>query len=210
MTTRGRRLSELLRGGLGGHEAVLKLVAWKGKCPGNWVLLVLHHPGEELDGGGKGTEARSHAGGRAHGGGRPGDERVPDRRRHEQRSEQVRAAALVLLRPLLTVLVRPDGDVLGTVVLGEIRPPQGDRCGADGERSGEDLLGCGRKPAPADEADGGGATDHRHGNRGPLEGELCARKPTADLGEKREDLGHARRPAHETVLDLCGAQGLEP
>jgi len=46
-------------------------------------------------------------------------ERVPDRRRREQRPEQMGAAALVLALSPLAVLVRADRDVLGAVVGGD-------------------------------------------------------------------------------------------
>jgi hypothetical protein len=49
---------------------------------------------------------------------------VADGERREERAEQVRAAALVLLLAGLPVLVAADRDVLCTVVRGEIVAPQ--------------------------------------------------------------------------------------
>ena len=66
-------------------------------------------------------------------------EQVADRRRDEQRPDEVRAAALVLLPALLAVLVRPDRDVLGSVVRGELGRAQSDHRGQDGEEPAHEL-----------------------------------------------------------------------
>ena len=53
---------ELLGRRLRGDEAVLKLVTRHSERAGDGMLLVLHHPGEEFDGGRKRTEAGRRAG----------------------------------------------------------------------------------------------------------------------------------------------------
>ena len=52
-------------------------------------------------------------------------------RREQHRPDEMRAAALVLLRTLLTVLVGADRHVLGTVVLGELAAAQREYCRGD-------------------------------------------------------------------------------
>ena len=122
----------------------------------------------------------------------------------------MRAAALVLLRALLAVLVRADGDVLSAVVLGKVRPAHGDGGRADRERGGEDLLGCRRELAAAHEANRSRAPDHRRSHGGPLEGKLRGGQPAPDLGQEGEDLRHPRRAPDEAVLDLRRAERLAP
>ena len=100
-------------------------------------------------------------------------ERAPDRGRREQRADHVRAAALVLPRARLAVLVAADRDVLGAVVLGEVGAAQRDHRRAEREDGGDRLLRQRREPRPrgrpaiADHAPG-----HRAEHAGPLEREL--------------------------------------
>ena len=61
-------------------------------------------------------------------------------RSHEQRPDEVRAAALVLLRCALAVLVRPDRDVLGAVVRGELSLAKREQRRREGKRSRGELL----------------------------------------------------------------------
>ncbi len=74
--------------------------------------------------------------------GRPRGQHVADGESREQRAEQVRAAALVLLLAGLAVLVAADRDVLCAVVRGEIVAPQSEH-GRDerGDRADELLRG---------------------------------------------------------------------
>ena len=68
-------------------------------------------------------------------------------RRERASGRQMRAAALVLLRPRLAVLVGADRDVLGAVVLGELAAAQRERRGREREqRCVEQLARGGPKP----------------------------------------------------------------
>ena len=188
---------------------MLQLVARERERLGKRVLLVLNHPGKELDGRGERTDTGRRAGGRSERRRRPGSERAPDRRGHQQGAKEVRAATLVLLRAFLAVLVCPDGDVLRAVVLGQVRPAQGNGRGPDREHSSDCLLSGDREPAPPNHANGCGTPDHRCRNRGPLEGELGGGQAASDLRQKRKHLGHPCGTANEAVLDLGGAKRLE-
>ena len=81
--------------------------------------------------------------------GRPGGEDVARRRGGEQRADQVRAAAFVLLRALLAVLVRPDRDVLGAVVGGELAAAEREHGRSERERAGEELARRRRRAGPS-------------------------------------------------------------
>ena len=122
----------------------------------------------------------------------------------------MRAAALVLLRAFLAVLVRPDGDVLCSVVRGEVRAAHRNCGRADGQRGREDFLRSHREPAAADEAHRSRTPDHGRHHRGALERKLRRGKATPDLGQEREDLRHPRGASDQAVLDLGRAQRLEP
>ena len=86
------------------------------------------------------SELAARAGPRRCAGARDG-EHVAGGGRREQRADQVRAAALVLLRALLAVLVRPDRDVLGAVVGRELAAAQREQRRCERERAGEELPG---------------------------------------------------------------------
>jgi hypothetical protein len=95
----------------------------------------------------------------------------------------VGAAALVLLRALLTVLVRPDGDVLGAVVGGHFAGPQGDDRRREREQRRRQLAAGRGQPARATKQ----ARSRGRGNRTgedawPLERQLR-------LGERALHLG---------------------
>ena len=108
------------RGRVGGREPVLQLVTGPRERPRERVVGVPDHPGEDLGRGARARRRRADAGGPAQRARAPGCEGVADRRGEQQRADQVRAAALVLLPARLAVLVRPDRDVLGAVVGGEL------------------------------------------------------------------------------------------
>src|SRR5688572_33381468 len=101
--------------------------------------LVANHPGEDLEGGGDRADSGGSAGERPYLRGRPGGKQAPGGAREQERPQDVRAAALVLLRTVGAVLVGADRDVLGSVVLGEGRAAQGHRGRADGEEGGDSL-----------------------------------------------------------------------
>ena len=114
----------------------------------------------------------------------------------------MRATALVLLRAFLAVLVRPDGDVLCSVVGSEVRAAHRNCGRADGQSGREDFLRSHREPAAADEAHGSRTPDHGRHHRGALERKLRRGKTTPDLGQEREDLRHPRGAPDQAVLDL--------
>src|SRR5688572_28400401 len=99
---------------------MLELVPGLRERPRDRMLLVRNHPGEELHRGGERADARGDAGERPQRGRRGGSERAAGRRRDEQGAEDMRAVALMLPRARLAVLVAPDRDMLGSVVLGEL------------------------------------------------------------------------------------------
>src|SRR5205823_3721602 len=109
---RGRRL----RGG----ETVLQLVPRLRERAGERLVGITDHPAEDL----RRRCERSELRGKSRGGTqmlrRSGRQRVADRRRRKERADEVRAAALVLLRAQLAVLVGPDRDVLGAMIGGEV------------------------------------------------------------------------------------------
>src|SRR5579872_353813 len=126
---RGRRL----RGG----EAVLQLVAGARKRPRQALLGVARHPAEELGGRGDGAERAERAGRGTERKRRLLRERVRGGRSDDERADEVRTAALVLPRARLVVLVRPDRDVLGAVVGGQVAAAQREERGSEGqERDG--------------------------------------------------------------------------
>jgi len=100
---------------------------------------VADHPAEDLGRSGQGRERRRRAGSTPERGGGREREEISEGGGREQRTDEMRAAALVLLRALLPMLVRPDDDVLGAVVRGELGTAQRDQRGdrrVDNERRG--------------------------------------------------------------------------
>ena len=61
------------------------------------------------------------------------------------------AAALVLFRARLAMLVAPDRNMLGAVVRGDVRTADGKRRGRERERAGEELLRQRPQPGCLDE-----------------------------------------------------------
>src|SRR5881628_1353477 len=111
---------ELLGRRLRRREAVLELMAGRRERMRHTTLRVARHPAEDLGRRAERADLRSRTRGIPPALGRARRERVADRGGREQRADQVRAAALVLLRARLAVLVRADRDVLGAVVAGEL------------------------------------------------------------------------------------------
>jgi hypothetical protein len=81
----------------------------------------------------------------------------------------------MLLRALFAMLVGSDGDVLRSVVLGEVRTAQGDGRRADSEEGRDRFLRERREPAGADEAEAERASDHRAGDSRALKRKLSGR-----------------------------------
>ena len=123
---------QLLRRRFRGREAVLELVPRTCERPGNGVLGIADHPREDLGRGGEGAERREPTSGEPELHRCARGEGVTDRERPEERSDQVRAAPLVLLLVRLAVLVGTDRDVLRAVVGGELGAPE---------------RNCGRRPS---------------------------------------------------------------
>ena len=163
---------------------------------------VPRHPGEDLDRRADRAEGARDARGPAQLRGRPRGEDVAGRRGDEQRADQVRAAALVLLRALLAVLVRPDRDVLGAVVGGELAAAEREHGRRERERAREELARDVAEPVrAADDLDGHRARERRREHVGPLEGQPRLGQLAPQLGEDRERLGQPHRPAQERLLD---------
>ena len=167
------------------------------------------HPGEHLDRDADGAD-------RARGPRRPAQvrrrargEQVAGGRGHEQRADQVRAAALVLLRALLAVLVRPDRDVLGAVVGGELAAAERHHRGRERERSREELAcGAAESRRAAHGLDGERAHDRGCDHGRALERQPRLRQLPAQLGEHRERLRQPERAAQERLLDAGCEQPL--
>src|SRR5581483_6979944 len=104
---------ELVRRRLGGREAVLELVAGLRERPRERIVRVPRHPAEQLRGGGDRADLRDGLRLAPVPLGREARERVPDGRSRDERPDEMPAAALVLARRALAVLVAPDRDVLG-------------------------------------------------------------------------------------------------
>src|SRR6266511_3956014 len=137
----GLRHLELLRRRLRGGEAVLELVARPSERLRQRALRVPHHPAEDLGGGCHGSDRRGQSGWA------PKVRRCPRRQRgahgggNQQRPDQMGAAAFVLARPRLAVLVGSDRDVLRAVVGGEVAAAQR-KCGrGEREQAAHQLLG---------------------------------------------------------------------
>src|SRR6266545_1083934 len=107
---------DLLWRRLGSGQAVLQLVPRLGERAGEALLRVADHPAEDLRRGGERDELRAEPDGRPDVGRSARCQRVAERGRGEERCEEMRAAALVLLLAPLTMLVTADRDVLRTVI----------------------------------------------------------------------------------------------
>src|SRR5205814_956646 len=99
---------ELLGGRLLGRQPVLQLVARLGERAREAVLRVADHPAEELGGDADSAELSRGSSGAAQMLRCTRRESAPDGRAEEQRTDYVRAAALMLFRARLTVLVAAD------------------------------------------------------------------------------------------------------
>jgi hypothetical protein len=116
----------------------------------------------------------------------------------------------VLARAGLTVLVAPDGDVLGAVVLGKRSPAERGDGRPEREQRREGLLGERGEARAPDGLDRDHAPRHRTEDAWPLERQLGLRQAAAHLGEERKDLRNPGRAARETVPDVGGPHRLGP
>ena len=197
-----RRLGdlELRRRRLGGREAVLELVAGLRERLRDGIARVARHPAEDLGRGGDRADLRGGARVVAHALRREPCEHVADRRGGDERADQMSAAALVLLRRALAVLVASDRDVLGTVIRGELRPAQRERRRRERHEPGEQLLRDGAQPRRlADTANGYGGGDHRGRDAPALHRQPGRRQRALHLRQQRERLGETGRAAQERL-----------
>ena len=201
-----------LRGArLAGAETVLELVARPRERARERVRRMARHPAEDLDRRRDGTDradrARRGAVARRHllGG------EIARGVRQEHRPDQVRAAALVLLRARRAVLVRADRDVLGAVIRGELAAAQRERRGREREGAREQFARERSQPRPLDGLEHDSAADHRgeHAAAAPS-GAAPPGSAALDLRQQRERLGEPRRPAQQRVPDRGGAEPLAP
>src|SRR5437667_6459678 len=118
---------ELLRRGLFGREPVLELVARLRERAREPVVWIADHPAEELGGDSDGAELGGRAGRAAQVLRRARGEHAAHGRADQERADDVRTAALVLLAAALAVLVAADRDVLGAVVRSDLRAPNRER-----------------------------------------------------------------------------------
>src|SRR3954468_14988556 len=127
------------------------------------------HPAEELGRRGDRTDLGSRLRGAPMPLGSEAGEDVPDRGRRDERPDEMSAAALVLARRTLPVLVAADRDVLRAVVRGELAATQRKHRRRDRGDSGQQLP-CDRPyPGFTEDADEGRGPEHR-GERGPRGG----------------------------------------
>src|SRR5215218_501492 len=148
---------ELLGRRLRGGQTMLNLVAGLRQRLRQRMIRVADHPREDLRRRGERAERGEATRGKPELGRRPGSEDVADRERPEQRPDQVRPAALMLFLAGLTVLVRPDRDVLSAVVGGELRAAERDGGRRERrERSDELLRGRAEPARPAGKLRDGG------------------------------------------------------
>ena len=108
--------------------------------------------------------------------------------RHEQRPEQVRAAALVLLRARLAVLVAADRDVLGAVVGGQLAAAQREHGRRNREQRGD------RAPARRRRASTGGSRSRRRRCRASRRARAAARRAAAPPAARASPAAAARAP----------------
>src|SRR5438067_1995729 len=118
---RSLRELELLGRRVGRREPMLELVAGLRERARKATLRIPRHPAKDLGRRAERAELRRRARGIAPALGDARRERIADRGGGEDRADQMRAAALVLLLAPLAVLVAADRDVLRAVVGGEVR-----------------------------------------------------------------------------------------
>ncbi len=138
---------------------------------------VAGHPAEDLGRRGDRADLRGGARLAPHPLGREPGQRVADGGGGDERPDEMAAAALVLARRLLAVLVRTDRDVLGAVVGGELGAAQREHRGRERDEPGHQLLRDGTQPARlADPAHGGRGADHRAEDAAALDRQLRRRQ----------------------------------
>ena len=136
-------------------------------------------------------------------------ERVADGGSGDERADEMAAAALVLARRLLAVLVRANRDVLGAVIGGELGAAQCQHRGRERKKTGQQLLRYRAQPARlADPAHGGRGADHRAEDAAALDRQLRRRHAALHQRQERKRFGEPGRAAQHRVLDARGAEAL--
>ncbi len=186
--------------------------SWPGQASARaagW-LGVPGHPAERLDrrrerpdGGGRSRDG-PHRGGSTLGGD------VADGGGEQQRADQVRAAALVLLRAVGSVLVRADRHVLGPVVRGDLALAQDERGRRERQQRRRELAYGGRETRALQRLDCDDGRDHRHERARALHRERRLRQRALDRRQQREHLGDARRPTEQRRPHARRGEALVP
>ena len=169
---------------------------------------VPRHPAEDLGRRGERTECSRRLRRRPRALGRALGEQVAGCGRQEHRPDEVRAAALVLLRARLAVLVAADRHVLGAVVRGELAAAQRERRGRDREEARDELARRGRRRERRRLCSTTALPSIEASTRGRSIGSCALGQRALHLRQEREHLGEPRRAAQERVRHLGGAQAL--
>ena len=166
------------------------------------------HPREDLGRGGKRPEGRRRPRGRAQTCRRPRGEDVPRGGRRDQRSDEMRAAALVLPRARLAVLVTADRDVLGAVVGRELLTAQGEQRRCEREQARDELLRGVAEPRAPHALQHDRAAEHRDEDARALERQPRLGQPPPHPRQERERLEDLRRPAQDRIAHVRADQSL--
>ena len=198
-----RRLGhlELLGARLRGREAVLELVPRLRQRLRERVLRVPRHPAEELGGRGDRAELGSRLRLAPLALRREPGQDVADGGRDDQRPDEVPAAALVLARGALPVLVAADRDVLRAVVRRELARAQRHHRGRDRDDRRQQLPRERPQSRLAEAATTTAAPSIEPSVRGLSIGSSRSRKLHLDLRQQQQRLGEAGGAAQERVLD---------
>src|SRR5579884_3286680 len=205
-----RRLGhlELLGARLRGREAVLELVPGLRQRLRQRMRRVAGHPAEELRRGRERAELRGDLGVPAQPLGRQAGQGVAEGGGGDERSHQVAAAALVLARGALAVLVAADRDVLRPVIGRQLARAQREHRGDDGGDGREQLARERAQSRLPQTAHDDGRAEHRGQRAGLLERQLRRRQLRLDLGQQGERLRETGGAAEERVGDPRGPEPL--
>src|SRR3954468_4824039 len=208
---RGLRDLQLLRRRLGGREPMLQLVTGLRQPLREQVVGMTRHPAEELRRRGERAELRGGACRLLQPLGREAGERVADRGRREQRADEMSAAALVLLRRTVAVLVPADRDVLRAVIVRELAAAQREHGRCEGKERYEQLLrGRPKTLALAHALHGHARARDRREHAAVLHWQLRGRQRPLHLRQERHRLEQPRRPAEQRIAHLGRNQPLAP
>ena len=180
-------------------------------APARRRVGMARHPAEDLRRRSKRAELRGGARAAARTLRRETGEHVADRRRRDERPDQMAAAALVLLRRALAVLVRADRDVLGAVIRASSEPRIAKHRRRERQQPGEQLLR--RRPQPlrlADALHDDRRAGHRREHARALHRQLRAPGSFAlHLRQERERLDEPGRAAQHRARHARRAETLQ-